>query len=440
MSNNSLTESEVTEIEDLKLDLIIEAESAPTSPLGTCERSGAEFVASATRSAPASPTGRQVGLPIAEKVKFLISGYESKAIPIKTPVSRVAQTVKMATISSIKNDCTNIKRVCTRFLNQLKKAESEDSLDSTFLAMQKPKIISRINEMENKEMELNDLVNKSGVAADHADSQYCVDLVKYMSDCEAELYRICRTFDAAQAAAAADAAAAVPTVNPVQLLDSVSQIGNNPIKISVDCPCFYGDESDRLEYKNWLVQFQSVVNTRRNWSEEFKITYLKTKVLKNAALFIAHLDARPGNYDLCLEALKEQYLDEEFIKDEYFKLLYTEKPEYDETYTKSRVYIASVRNHLHNLKTHYDIDLLEENSSGHKFLSHIIFGKFSKELRQAFTWECKTDYPSFSQILASYGKVINSLIRNKKGPASKPVPKANNSKPWQNKNPNNAPT
>ena len=440
MSNNSLTESELTEIEDLKLDLIIEANSAPTSPLSAREQSGAEFVASATRSAPASPTGRHVGLPITEKVKFLISGFESRGAFIKTPVSRVAQTVKMATILSIKNDCTNIKRVCTRFLNQLKKAETEESLDSTFLARQKPKIISRINDMENKEMELNDLVNKSGAAENHVDRKYCDDLVKYMSDCEAELDRICRTFDAAQAAAAADVAAATPTVNPVQLLDSVSQIGNNPIKISVDCPCFYGDESDRLEFKNWLVQFQSVVNTRRNWSDEFRITYLKTKVLKNAAHFIAHLDARPGNYDLCLEALKEQYMDEEFIKDEYFKLLYTERPEYDETYTKSRVYIASVRNHLHNLKTHYNIDLLEENSSGHKFLSHIIFGKFSKELRQAFTWECKTDYPSFTQILASYSKVINSLIRNKKGPASKPVQKASNSKPWQNKNPNNAPT
>ncbi|CAL4157099.1 unnamed protein product, partial [Meganyctiphanes norvegica] len=56
----------------------------------------------------------------------------------------------------------------------------------------KPKIISRINDMENKEMELNDLVNKSG-------RQKII------------------TFDAAQAAAAADVAAATPTTVPVSM-------------------------------------------------------------------------------------------------------------------------------------------------------------------------------------------------------------------------------
>ena len=150
-----------------------------------------------------------------------------------------------------------------------------------------------------------------------------------------------------------------------------------------------------------------------------------------------------GNYELCIEALKEQYLDEDFIVDEYFRLICSESPEYDESYTKTRVYIANVRNHLHNLKTHYNIDLVDKDSGGHKFLSHIIFSKFSIELRQAFSRECKSDYPTFSQILDTYSKVINSLIRNRrKKSAQKPPPKSGNfSKPWQNKNPNdNTPT
>ena len=82
-----------------------------------------------------------------------------------------------------------------------------------------------------------------------------------------------------------------------------------------------------------------------------------------------------------------------------------------------------MRNHLHNLKTHYQTDLLDKESAGHKFLSHIIFSKFSKELRQAFTWECGTDYPTFSQILDTYGKVINSVVRNRR---RKPISKSNN--------------
>ena len=86
-----------------------------------------------------------------------------------------------------------------------------------------------------------------------------------------------------------------------------------------------------------------------------------------------------------MKALKEQYLDLDYIRDEYFRLLCSESPEFDETYAKTQVYIASVRNHLNNLKTHYQTDLLDKESAGHKFLSHVIFSKFNKELCQAFT-------------------------------------------------------
>ncbi|CAL4060597.1 unnamed protein product, partial [Meganyctiphanes norvegica] len=70
-----------------------------------------------------------------------------------------------------------------------------------------------------------------------------------------------------------------------------------------------------------------------------------------------------------------------------------------------------------------------ENSGGHKFLSHIIFFKFSQELRQAFSWECKTDYPTFKQILDSYCKVITSVVKNRRKQPSKPQAKAPPSQP-----------
>ena len=217
-------------------------------------------------------------------------------------------------------------------------------------------------------MELNNILNKQKVSESSPDRKYGDDLVDYIMKSETELARLCKVFDTDKPKLASNAS----SVTPQELLTFVSQIGNNPINISVECPEFYGDEKDRLEFKNWLTQFESVINTRRNWTEEFKITYLKSKVLKNAAPFIAHLGPAEGNYELCIEALKEQYLDEDFIVDEYFRLICSESPEYDESYTKTRVYIANVRNHLHNLKTHYNIDLVDKDSGGHKFLSHII--------------------------------------------------------------------
>ena len=343
-------------------------------------------------------------------------------------VSQVEQTVKMTGIQEHKDECSNLKRVCTRFLNQLKKSEQDNSLDRNLLEVLKPKIISRIDQLEGKEMVIDALLNKAKVSDGDAERKYCDELVKYIEESEKELARICKVVETVR-----PVVPGTPAVDTAELLNSVSQIGNNPIKISVDCPVFNGDEKDRLEFKNWLVQFEAVISTRPNWTEEFKITYLKTKVVKNAANFIAHLDASPGNYDACIKALKEQYEDEEFVIDEYFKMLYDNNPEFDETYAKTRVYIANVRNQLHNLKTYYKIDLLDSVSAGHKFLSHIIFRKFSKELRQAFSWETKSDYPSFDQILNCYSKVINSLVRNRKRKPDSKNPKSNqNSKIWSN--------
>ena len=74
----------------------------------------------------------------------------------KTEVLQAAQRVKMADTDAIKAKCASTKRVVTRFLNQLKKAESENNLKSSLLDLQKPKIASRLRDLENYEMELNE--------------------------------------------------------------------------------------------------------------------------------------------------------------------------------------------------------------------------------------------------------------------------------------------
>ena len=68
---------------------------------------------------------------------------------------------------------------------------------------------------------------------------------------------------------------------------------------------------------------------------------------------------------------------------------------------------------------------MDETHNAHKLLSHIIFSKFSQELRSAFAWELKTDYPTFKEILSCYCKVITSLVNNKRKP--KPADKTSHS-------------
>ena len=95
-------------------------------------------------------------------------------------------------------------------------------------------------------------------------------------------------------------------VTKADLLTAMSHMGQEQIKVNIDCPKFKGDESDRLEFKNWYDRIDVVIKSRPKWID---------------ATFIAHIDPSPEAYDNCIEVLKEQYLDKPYIIDEYFKKL-----------------------------------------------------------------------------------------------------------------------
>ena len=77
--------------------------------------------------------------------------------------------------------------------------------------------------------------------------------------------------------------------------------------------------------------------------------------------------------------------------------LITLQPSFSEDYSKTRNYIADIRNKLFDLKTHYSVDLLDPLSGGYVLVSHIGFSKLSRELQQALITETKTGYPTFDQ-------------------------------------------
>ena len=109
-------------------------------------------------------------------------------------------------------------------------------------------------------------------------------------------------------------------VTKADLLTAMSHMGQEQIKVNIDCPKFKGDESDRLEFKNWYDRIDVIVKSHPKWTDEYKLLFLKDKVIGNAATFIAHIDPRPETYDTCIEVLKEQYLDEPYIIDEYCRV------------------------------------------------------------------------------------------------------------------------
>ena len=105
------------------------------------------------------------------------------------------------------------------------------------------------------------------------------------------------------------------------------------------------------------------------------------------------------------------------------------QPSFSEDYSKTRNYIADIRNKLFDLKTHYNVDLLVPASGGYVLVSHIVFSKLSRELQRALIAETKTGYPTWDQIMANYGNVINNLNKTRaKKPSVKNESKGEKSK------------
>ena len=145
------------------------------------------------------------------------------------------------------------------------------------------------------------------------------------------------------------------------------------------CDTFDGRSNDKLEFKNFLLQFNNCIDACGQLSGSSKLTYLRSYLVGFAFRVISHLSISDENYDVAIKLLKEEFLDEEFIVDETFKQLLNKVPKYDPNFVDVRTYINECRSMIHELKL-YKVDLLEVGTAGCKLLSHIIFSKLPQLL------------------------------------------------------------
>ena len=391
-------------------EIVIEYNSAPSSPSSLAFR---DISPLRTASAPSSParSGSSV-IPRTSSVKALVDRFEIN------PPSIMASNAKKEAAEDIRK-IGHCKGWVTRYLNKLETllVSGKDVLDSIDFKSVSEQIETQCDKILTYRNSIDDIYATHNADAAFKTVYDDIDLFLINTNQKVNDYALKVARGAEQVVPAPD------NITKAELLKAMSQLGNEHIKINVDTPNFLGDEKDKLEFKHWYDRIDAIVKGRPNWSEEYKFFFLKTKVQKNAAAFINHIEPGAGAYDLCMDALKEQYLNESYIVNEYFKKLLSDQPKFDETYLESKTYIANTRNHLHNLKNYYGVDLMDETNGAHKFLSHVIFSKFSVELRQAFKWELKVEYPTFDQILKSYCKVTTHLdnLREVPSQVSKPI-------------------
>ena len=185
---------------------------------------------------------------------------------------------------------------------------------------------------------------------------------------------------------------------------------SDALKPKLHCPTFSGKASDKLEFKNFLSQFKNCVDASGTLPGSVKLTYLRSYLTDYALKIITHLTINDSNYDIAINLLKEEFLDEDFITDEFLKQLCNETPKYDPDFNNVRQYLNETRAILYELQS-YNVDLLQDNTAGSKLASHIVFSKLPNIIKKELVHKVNSNYPSLKDLLENYNDIIKTLSR-----------------------------
>ena len=194
------------------------------------------------------------------------------------------------------------------------------------------------------------------------------------------------------------------------------------------CSTFNGESSDKLAFKNFLVQFNTCVDACGKLSGANKLIYLRSFLAGYAFKVISHLSISDSNYAVAIDLLKEEFLDIPFIIDETFKQLRSLSPSYESEFNGVRTYINECRALLFELKQ-YNVDLLDVNSAGCLLISHIIFEKLPPSIRKELIQRANNNFPSVHDLFNHYKDIIQSLLRSSRTKTDKSEKKENYVKP-----------
>ena len=203
----------------------------------------------------------------------------------------------------------------------------------------------------------------------------------------------------------------------VELVKAIKNITVEPKPPPLTCGTFNGVDT-KLEFQSFLNQFNNAVGSNKNYSDSLKFSYLLSYLRDLPLKLVQHLPVDDSSFSLALSLLKKEYLDIPALKDKIYKKIIEFAPTYDETYESTKVYLAEVRSHLHDLKTH-GYDFLMPDSPGLDIVSHIVMSKLPLALKRELMHKLETNYPLLNDIFDNYTECIKTLNKLKTKNSSK---------------------
>ena len=289
--------------------------------------------------------------------------------------------------------------------------ESDGSLTLYNLVSQETTIQERIGKILSTEEEISDIYDKHKVPLDDSGrSQDMDDTHQFILTKQIEVAK-CK--EQLKSIEANSGHAPNSDLSREELLRALSKINSNPTTVILECKDFYGSDSDKYSFNQWLAQLFTVIKTNPSWDDSAKLTYLKSKVKGFASNVIRPVQHGAGSFKQALDALKHHFLNKEANRDQLFNKLLSISPAFCPKYSKTTIYITEVRAILLDLKNHYQCDLTVNGSGGNQLISHLVFAKLSIELQNALILKSGTQFPTFDQIYNLHVNEIFSLTRIK---------------------------
>ena len=126
-----------------------------------------------------------------------------------------------------------------------------------------------------------------------------------------------------------------------------------------------------------------------------------------AKKLVKHLGISNENYKVAIELLNAEFFNKPALTNELIKKLLELKPNFDESYLGTKIFISEVRCVLSDLNS-YGYDFVD-NEPSNILVSHIIFKKLPFAFQQELVRKIDNNYPKITEVFDNYVDVIKTL-------------------------------
>ena len=348
-------------------------------------------------------------------VKQLTKSFEDLLNPAQTvdTMGLLAENLKKLTRSR-----SGYKGRITRVIKAFDKAEAESTLDRITFNVLHTELNGFLNKYNAVDGEIQELYDEQGVDVEDSSRKKDIDESDvYLDGIRDKLIAYEKHVVAGEQQPVAN------NNNNDALVAAITQAQGTPSRQTITCQLFDGTH-DQLDFKNWFDQFDTMISSGRPMRGKYKLISLRNHLTKGGLAFklIKNLELIDDNYDVAVQILKDEFLDEYKIVEQMLSQILEKTPQYDSEFKNLRLYVAEIKGILSDLKTSHNVDLTTAGTGGYKFVSHIVFSKIPSVIQKIIIAEVKSNYSTLDHIfdkikyaIETYNKTKSKKVEANKG-------------------------